>query len=124
VSKVYQTGQLRHTEDGFTFDFHNPTMPVVMQRLRELHVDGQPIDPAQIELVCGGVSRQASTVTAQGPFEIPSHQRLTFVVRQHPLAPDPYRLDITADLLGFGEIAVQLRGTGCSSCGEALPVLF
>jgi len=67
------------------------------------------IDPAQIELICGGLSRQTSTITPQSPFEIPSHQRLTFVVRQHSLAPGPHRLEITADLLGFGEIAVQIR---------------
>jgi hypothetical protein len=63
----------------------------------------------QVELGWGGVTRLASTITPEAPLEIPSHQRLTVVVRQSPLSPGPHRLEITVDLLGFGEIAVQIR---------------
>lgn len=109
VNKVYQVGTLRHTRDGFTFGLYNPVMPVTIQRWRELRVDEVMIDPAQVELVCGGASRQASTITPQAPFEVPSHQRLTVVVQQHLLTPGPHRLEITAELFGFGEISVQIR---------------
>jgi hypothetical protein len=109
VNKVYQVGSLRHTADGFTFGLRNPAMPVTVQRLRELRVDGVPIDPAQIELVYGGISRQASTITSQAPLEIPSRERLTIVVRQHLLTPGPHRLEITTELFGLGEISAQIR---------------
>lgn len=109
VNKVYQVGTLRHTGDGLTFSFHNPAMPVTLQRLRELRIDGGLIDLAQIELVSGGVSRQASTITPQAPLEVPSHRRLTLVVGQHPLAPGPHRLELMAEFFGLGEVAVQIR---------------
>jgi hypothetical protein len=109
VNKVYQVGTLRHTGDGLTLSFHNPAMPVTLQRLRELRVDGETIAPAQIELVSGGVSRRASTITPQAPLEVPSHRRLTVVVERHPLTPGPHRLEITVEFFGLGEIAVQIR---------------
>jgi beta-mannosidase len=109
VNKVYQVGTLRHTGDGFTFGFHRPAVPMIIQRWHELHVDGVIIDPSQVELVCGGVSRQASTITPQAPFEVPPQRRLTVVVQQHPLTPGPHRLEITAELFGFGELSLHIR---------------
>jgi hypothetical protein len=109
VNRVYQVGTLRHTEAGFTFGLHNPAMPAIIQSWAELRVDGVSVDPAQVVLVCGGVDRQASSISPQAPFEVPSHQRLTVVVKQHLLAPGPHRLEIKAELFGFGEISVQIR---------------
>ncbi len=109
VNKVYQVGSLRHTGDGFTFGLRNPAMPVIMQHLRELRVDGILLDPAQVELVCGGVARQASTISPQAPLEIPSRERLTMVVRRHLLTPGPHHLEVTTKLLGLGEISAQIR---------------
>ncbi|MCK6624661.1 MAG: hypothetical protein L6R45_05740 [Anaerolineae bacterium] len=109
VNKVYQPGSLHHTDNGFSFGLRNPAMPASIQRLGEVRVDGVALELTQVELVGGGVTRLASTITPEAPLEIPSHQRLTVVVRQFPLSPGPHRLEITVDLLGFGEIAVQIR---------------
>jgi hypothetical protein len=109
VNKVYQKGSLRHTDDGFSFGLHNPAMPASIQRLSELRVDGMALELTQVELVRGGVTRPASTITPEAPLEVPSHQRLTVVVRQFPFPPGPHRLEIAVELLGFGEIAVQIR---------------
>jgi hypothetical protein len=67
------------------------------------------LELTRVELVWGGVTRLASTITPEAPLEFPSHQCLTVVVRQSPLPPGPHRLEITVELLGFGEIAAQIR---------------
>lgn len=109
LNKVYQSGSLRHTEDGFAFSLRNPTMPVTLQGLSELRVDGQSVDPAQVELVLGGQSRRASTITPQAPLEIPSNERFTIVVRGQALAPGAHALELTAHFLGLGDIAAILK---------------
>ena len=109
VNRVYQTGSLRHTADGFTFGLRNPTMPVILQRLSEMVVDGQAVDPSQVHVVCGAVSRQVANITPQAPFEFPSGERLTIVVHGLLLAPGVHQLEITIHLLGFGEISARLR---------------
>ncbi len=109
LSKVYQSGSLRHTEDGFAFSLRNPAMPVTLQGLSELRVDGQTVDPAQVELVFGGQSRRASTITPQAPLEIPSNERFAIVVRGHALTPGAHALELTAHFLGLGDIAAKLK---------------
>lgn len=109
LNKVYQSGSLCHTEDGFAFSLRNPAMPVALQGLSELRVDGQTIDPAQVELVFGGVSRRASTITSQAPLEIPSNERFTIVVRGLALAPGAHTVELTAHFLGLGDIAAVLK---------------
>lgn len=109
VNRVYQPGSLHHTANGFSFGLHNQAMPASIQRLSELSVDGVALELTQVELVWGGVTRLASTITPEAPLEVPSHQRLTVVAGQSPLSPGPHRLEIIVELLGFGEIAVQIQ---------------
>jgi hypothetical protein len=109
VRRVYQQGSLRHTGDGFTFTVRNPAMPAVLQLLDALTVDGEPLDPARVELVCGGQSRRASTVSPQAPLEFPSNERLAVIVHDHPLAPGPHTIEISAQFLGFGEVVATLK---------------
>lgn len=109
VNKVYQSGSLRHTEDGFTFALLNPAMPVSLQQVIELRVDGQVIETGQVEFVSGGVARRASTITPQATMEIPSAAPFTVVVRGHPLAPGAHEMEVTMQLLGLGEISARLR---------------
>ena len=87
VNRVYQVGSLRHTTEGFTFGLRNPTTPVSLQRISNLSVDGRPIEPAQVDVVLGGVTRQVSTITPQAPFHFPSAERLTIVVHGLVLPP-------------------------------------
>jgi hypothetical protein len=77
--------------------------------LVELRVDGELIDPAQVETIRGGRSRRASTITPEAPLAVSSGERLTVVVRQHPLPPGAHELETTAQLLGFGEITARWR---------------
>ncbi len=109
VSRVYEFGSLRHTADGFTFRLRNPAMPVPLQQLIELRVDGISIDLARIQVIRGGQARDAVTITAETPFEIPSGEPLTVVVSEHSLEPGPHRLEAAARLLGFGEIGARWR---------------
>ena len=109
LRKVYQAGSLRHTGDGFSFGLYNPAMPITLERLTELRVDGVVVDPAQIELVCGGVARRVSTITPQAPFEVPSRERLTVVVREFPLGPGRHQIDVTGEFFGFGEVSARIR---------------
>jgi beta-mannosidase len=109
VNRVYQVGSLRHTTEGVTFGLRNPTTSVSLQRLSELKVDGQPIDPARVDLVLGAVTRQVSTITPQAPFDFPSGARLTIVVHGLVLAPGAHELDLTIQILGIGEISARLR---------------
>jgi beta-mannosidase len=109
VNRVYQAGSLRHTAEGFTFGLRNPTTPVSLQRLSDLKVDDQPVEPAQVDLVLGAVTRKASTITPQAPFDFPSGERLTIVVHGLVLPPGAHELDITIQILGLGEISVRLR---------------
>ncbi len=109
VSRVYMHGSLRHTQDGFTFSLKNPAMPVRLVALGELRVDGVGIDPAQVELLRGGESRRASSVTHQAPLEIPSGERFTIVVRGHRLAAGQHELHLTAEFAGFGEVSAKLK---------------
>jgi beta-mannosidase len=109
LNKVYQSGSLRHTEDGFAFSLRNPAMPVTLQSLSELRVDGQTVDPAQVELVFGGQSRRASTITPQAPLEIPSNERFAIVVRGQALAPGAHELELTAHFFGLGDIVAKIK---------------
>ncbi len=109
LNKVYQSSSLRHAEDGFTFSLRNPAMPMVLQGLSELRVDGQLIDPARVELVSGGQSRRASTISSQAPFEIPSNGHFTILVRGHSLASGAHELELTAHFLGLGDISARIK---------------
>lgn len=109
VHQVYQRGDLRHTSDGFMFMLHNPTVQATLQRLREIRADNDLIDLAQVEVVQGGVSRRASTITPQAPLEIPSGERFAIVVRNYNLAPGTHELEITAEFLAVGELMARLK---------------
>jgi hypothetical protein len=109
VNRVYQVGSLRHTAEGFTFGLRNPTTPVSLQRLSELSVDGLPIDPAQVDLVLGAVTRQVSTITPQAPFDFPSGERLTIVVHGLVLPAGAHAVDLTIQIQGIGEISARLK---------------
>lgn len=109
IRKVYQTGSLRHTADGFTFSLRNPAMPLILQRLCEVRVDGSSIDLTQVDLFCGGIARRASTITPHAPLDFPSGERLTVVVRERALAPGAHDLQFGAQFLGLGEIWAQVR---------------
>jgi beta-mannosidase len=109
VNRVYLAGSLRHTADGFTFSIRNPTTPVPLLRLSDVKVDGQPVDPAQVDLILGAVTRKAATITPQSPFEFPSGERLAVVVHGVPLAHGAHELEITIQVMGFGEISAKLK---------------
>jgi hypothetical protein len=111
LHQVYQRGSLRHTSDGFMFMLRNPSVQATLQRLSELRADQRPVDPAQIEIVVGGISRRASTIAPQSPLEIPSGERFAVVVRNHNLSPGPHEIEITVDFLAVGEIMARLRDT-------------
>ena len=80
-----------------------------LQQLVQLSIDGAPMDPAQVELVLGAVTRQVSTITPQAPFDFPSGERLTIVVHGRVLPPGPHQIEITIQVLGFGEISARLK---------------
>jgi hypothetical protein len=109
VNRVYQRGSLRHTAEGFTFGLRNPAGSVSLQRLSHVSVDGQAIDPAQVDLVLGAVTRQVSTITPQAPFDLPSAERLTIVVHGLMLPPGAHEIDITIQIVGMGEISARLK---------------
>jgi beta-mannosidase len=109
LRQVYQHGSLRHTADGFTFSVRNPAMPVTAQHISTLAVDGQPLDPARVDLVIGGQTRSASTIGPQAPLEFPSGETVTVVVRETPLAPGAHSIDMTIQFLGLGEVAGTLK---------------
>jgi hypothetical protein len=109
VNKVYDYGSLRHTGDGFTFSLRNPSMPVRLNRLIELRADGQALDLALVELVHGGVSRRASSISPQAAFEIPSGEPFAIVARGHRLEAGLHELEFVAEFMGLGEIAARVR---------------
>ncbi|MBI5034038.1 MAG: beta galactosidase jelly roll domain-containing protein [Chloroflexi bacterium] len=109
VGRVYEFGSLRHTPDGFSFRLRNPVMLVLVQGLADLRVDGVPINPAQVEVIRGGLSRRASTITPQSPFEFPSGEHLTIVVREHSFSLGTHELEAVGRVLGLGEIGARWR---------------
>ena len=109
VNKVYDYGSLRHTNDGFTFSLRNPAMPALLDRLIELRVDGQALDLAQVDLVHGGVTRRASSISPQAPFEIPSGEPFAIVVRGYRLAAGTHEVEFVAEFVGLGEIAARVK---------------
>lgn len=111
VPHVYEFGSLRRTADGLTFRFRNPAMPVLLQRLVELRVDGQAVNPAQIEVLRAGQARRASTITPEAPLEFSSGEQLTLMVHtaDAPLPPGPLALEMTGQLFAVGEITASWR---------------
>jgi beta-mannosidase len=109
VNRVYMKGSLQHTQDGFTFSLLNPAMPVNLIRLGEMSVDGTIVDPANVDLMRGGVARRASSVAPQAPLEIPSGERFTIVVRNHRLTAGNHEMQITAEFAGLGEVSAKLK---------------
>lgn len=82
-------------------------MPIVMQRLLELRLNGEPINLAMVEIGRGGQSYRCTTITPESPLEFPSGEYLTITVHQHMLPPGKHELEATAQLLGFGTIAAR-----------------
>ena len=109
VNKVYQVGSLRRTEDGFMFSLKNPAMPVFLQHVIEMGIDGEAVEASQVEFVSGGVSRRATTITPQAAMEFPSNAPFTVVVRGHPLAPGGHEIEMTVQFLGLGEVSARLK---------------
>jgi hypothetical protein len=109
MNNVYQPGSLHRTLEGFTFFLRNPAMPIAFQRLGQLRVDGVTVPVEQVDLVCGGNSRRASTVSPSAPLEVPSGQRLAVVVNGHALPAGVHEIEITAQVLGLGEISATVR---------------
>ncbi|MBN1890613.1 MAG: hypothetical protein JW850_21645 [Thermoflexales bacterium] len=109
VGRVYEFGSLRHTADGFAFRLHNPAMPVLLQRVAELRVDGELISSARVELVRGGHSRHLSTVTPESPLEFSPGEYLAVVVRDHRLPLGAHEVEATVQFLGLGELTARWR---------------
>jgi hypothetical protein len=111
VPHVYEFGSLHRTADGLTFRFRNPAMPVLIQRLVELRVDGQTVDLAQLEVLRGGETRRASTITPEAPLEFSSGEQLTLMVHtaNGPLPLSPLALELTGQLFALGEITASWR---------------
>jgi hypothetical protein len=109
VSRVYEFGSLRRIADGFTLTLRNPAMPVLVQQLMELRVDGKQIDAALVEILQGGQTRRASTVTPEAPLEFSTGQHLTLLIHA-PLEPlGAHELEVTAQLFGLGELTARWR---------------
>lgn len=106
VSRVYEFGSLQRTADGFMFRFHNPAMPVLVQRLVELRVDRQPVDLERVELVRGGQTHSTSSVTPETPLEFSTGEHLTLVIHL-PLPPGRHELELAGQLYGLGGVAAK-----------------
>lgn len=109
INKVYRAGSLHHTPDGFAFRMRNPAMPVVLEHISKVTVDGRPVDTSRVELVLGGQTRRATMVTPQVPLELPAGEQLAVFVRGWRLPPGPHEFELTAHFLGLGEIAARIR---------------
>ena len=107
VSRVYEVGSLRHTADGFTLRFHNPAMPVLVQRLLELQVDGRVIDLSQIEVIHAGQSLNATAITPETPLELSTNEHFTLLAHAAPLAPGRHELEMSGQVLGLGSFSAR-----------------
>jgi beta-mannosidase len=108
VRRVYVRGSLRHTGDGLTFRLRNPAMPVSLEGVRRLELDGQPIDLAEVKVAIGGSTRRLHGITPQTPLEVPSGESLNVVVPVR-LGPGPHTLELTARFEGLGEVTAKFR---------------
>jgi hypothetical protein len=109
VSRVYEFGSLRHSVDGFSLRLHNPAMPVRVQQLTELRVDGALINPVQVQIIREAYTRQAASITPEAPLDILSSEYVTVVVDEHPLPPGIHELEAAVLLVGLGEIGARWR---------------
>jgi beta-mannosidase len=109
VNKVYRSGSLRNTHQGFEFMLHNPAMPVTILRLGEMKVDSQPVAPEQVEITTAAGVRSASEVDPEAPFLAPSGEDITVWVQSQPLSAGLHTVEVTAELVGFGEITAEIR---------------
>jgi hypothetical protein len=109
VRRVYLKGSLRHTDDGFTFAVRNPAMPVVIDGVRALAIDGDVVPLADVELVRGGEVRRAAGVSPRAPLELPAGERLNIVVHRHSLAPAAHRIALTVALVGIGDVSAAIE---------------
>lgn len=107
ISRVYEVGSLHATADGFALYFHNPAMPVMVQRLVEVRVDGRVLDPSQLEVIHNGQARRSSTITPEAPLEFSTGERLLFVIHAPLLAPGSHEFEACIELFGLGEIAAR-----------------
>ncbi len=107
VSRVYEFGSLTRTADGFSLRLHNLALPVRVQRLVELRVDGTLIDPAQVQVIRGGISRRVSSISPETPLEISSAEHITIAILNYALTPGAHEFEAGAEFLGLGEIAAR-----------------
>jgi beta-mannosidase len=109
VRRVYVKNSLQHTQDGFTFALKNPAMPVEIDSLMRLAVDGAPVASRDADLVRGGTRRRLSTISPGAPLEVASGDRLNIVVHGRRLAPGKHEIGITAVIVGIGEVAAVVE---------------
>jgi beta-mannosidase len=109
ITRLYASGSLRHTEDGFAFRLRNPAMLVILERIWGLSVDHQPVDPAQVEVLRGGQTFHAASITPETPLEVPSGEAITILVRRLRLPPGEHHLEASAHIIGLGEFTARWR---------------
>jgi len=109
VSKIYKARSLRRAGDGVAFTLRNPAMPVALEGLGNMTLDGAPLPAEQVLLAAGGESRPASALSADAPFEVASGQELQLVVRGVTLDAGQHEFEITVRAKGLGEISARVR---------------
>lgn len=109
ISRVIPPGSLQRTIDGFAFRLRNPVMPVVLERVEFLSIDGQTVPLAKIQLTSGGATRSAPSVTPYAPLPLPSDERVSIVVRDWPVASGMHHFELTIELAALGEFTARFR---------------
>jgi len=108
LRKLYQKGSLKNTEGGFEFTLKNTLAPGTIVGLQTLIVDGQKVDPAQIEVSFGGKTWPAAQVSVQNPLDFAINLLVTVRVKGAPLAAGPHKIYILPNTKEVGELDIEI----------------
>jgi hydroxymethylglutaryl-CoA reductase (NADPH) len=111
LKKLYQKGSLKNTEGGFEFALKNTLAPGTIVGLRTLVVDGQKVDPAQIEVSFGGKTWPAEQVSVQNPLDFAINLVVMVRVKGGQLAAGPHKIYILPNTKEVGELDIEIADT-------------
>ncbi len=108
LKKLYVKGSLKNTEGGFEFALKNTLAPGTIVGIRTLVVDGQRVEPSQVEVAFGGKTWSAEQVTLQNPLDFAVNLVVTVRVKGSPLAAGSHRILIVPNTKEVGELDIEV----------------
>lgn len=111
LRRLYQTGSLRPTDDGFELVLTNPLAPGTIIGIGPILIDNNEFPPAQITVLAGRSERPAPRIDERAPVQFAINGQVRLQVAAARLAPGLHRLVIHLHLREVGAVRIETEDT-------------